>query len=73
MMQAAQAVRRHVEDNFDYVGEHFADEARAMHNGESDGRGIYGEASAGEVKALMEEGVPVGALPPKPPRKSEVN
>ncbi len=45
MMQAAQAVRQHVEDNFDYVGDGFADEARAMHNGETEERGIYGEAS----------------------------
>jgi hypothetical protein len=73
MMQAAQAVRQHVEDNFDYVGEHFADEARAMHKGETDERGIYGEASGGEIKALAEEGVPVAALPPRPPRKTEVN
>lgn len=73
MMQAAHEVRRHVEDNFDYVGEHFADEARAMHKGETDERGIYGEASGSEVQALMEEGVPVAPLPPKPPRKTEVN
>ena len=73
MMQAAEAIRRHVEDNFDYVGENFADEARAIHKGEADERGIYGEASGSEVRALLEEGVPVGALPPKPPRKTEVN
>jgi hypothetical protein len=73
MMQAAQAVRQHVEDNFDYVGDHFADEARAIHKGQADPRGIYGEASGSQVQALLEEGVPVGALPPKPPRKTEVN
>ena len=73
MMQAAKAVRAHVEENFDYVGDHFTDEARAMHKGEADERAIYGEASLAQVTALREEGVPVGALPPKPPRKSEVN
>jgi hypothetical protein len=73
MMQAAQDVRRHVEDNFDYVGDQFADEARAMHKGETEERGIYGEASGSEVQALMQEGVPVAALPPKPPRKTEEN
>ena len=73
MMQAAQAVRQHVEDNFDYVGDGFADEARAMHNGETEERGIYGEASGKEIKALVEDGVPVAPLAPKPPRKSEVN
>jgi hypothetical protein len=73
MMQAAQAVRQHVEDHFDYVGDTFADEARAIHEGKSEERGIYGEASGVEVKKLMEDGVPVAALPPKPPAKKDVN
>jgi hypothetical protein len=73
MMQAAQAVRQHVEDNFDYVGDAFASEARAIHEGKSEDRGIYGEASGSEVKKLIEDGVPVAPLPPKPPKKREVN
>jgi hypothetical protein len=73
MMQAAQEVRRHVEDNFDYVGDNFAAEARAMHQGDAEERGIYGEASGSEIKALVEEGVPVAPLAPKPPRKKDVN
>jgi hypothetical protein len=73
MMQAAQAVRQHVEDNFDYVGDAFASEARAIHEGRSEQRGIYGEASGGEVRKLIEDGVPVAPLPPKPPKKREMN
>jgi hypothetical protein len=73
MLQAAQAVRRHVEDNFDYVGDAFASEARAIHEGRSEDRGIYGEASGGEVKKLIEDGVPVAPLPPGPPNKREIN
>ena len=73
MMQAAQAVRRHVEDNFDYVGDAFAREARAIHEGKSEDRGIYGEASGSEVKKLIEDGVPVAPLPPGPPKKREIN
>ena len=73
MMQAAQAVRRHVEDNFDYVGDAFAREARAIHEGKSEERGIYGEASGPEVKKLIEDGVPVAPLPPGPPNKREIN
>jgi hypothetical protein len=73
MMQAAQAVRQHVEDNFDYVGGHFADEARAMHQGQAEERGIYGEASGGQIKALVEEGVPVAPLAPRPPGKKDIN
>jgi hypothetical protein len=73
MMQAAQAMRRHVEDNFDYVGDAFAREARAIHEGKSEERGIYGEASGDEVKKLVEDGVPVAPLPQGPPQKREIN
>jgi hypothetical protein len=73
MMQAAQAVRRHVEDNFDYVGDAFAREARAIHEGKSEERGIYGEASGDEVRKLVEDGVPVAPLPQGPPQKREIN
>ena len=73
MMQAAQAVRQHVEENFDYVGDAFAREARAIHEGRSEERGIYGEASGGEVRKLIEDGVPVAPLPPGPPKKREIN
>lgn len=59
-------VRDHVEKNFDYVGDRFADEARRIHYGDADERGIYGEATGGEVKDLMEEGVHVAPLPELP-------
>ncbi|HEY3800811.1 MAG TPA: DUF1178 family protein [Caulobacteraceae bacterium] len=73
MMEAMAKVRAHVEDTFDYVGDAFAKEARAIHEGASEERGIYGEATASEVKGLVEDGVPVAALPPTPPKKDEVN
>ena len=73
VMEAMGQIRRHVEDNFDYVGDTFAREARAIHEGKSEQRGIYGEASPTEVKALVEDGVPVAPMPPEPPKKSEVN
>jgi hypothetical protein len=73
MMQAAQAVRQHVEENFDYVGDAFASEARAIHEGRSEDRGIYGEASGGEVRKLIEDGVQVAPLPRGPPKKREIN
>ena len=73
MMTAMGEVRRHVEENFDYVGDAFAKEARAIHEGKSEDRGIYGEASPSEVKALVEDGVKVAPLPPGPPKKTEVN
>ena len=73
MMQAMGEMRRHVEENFDYVGDSFASEARAIHEGRSEDRGIYGEATAQEVRKLAEDGVPVAPLPPKPPAKREIN
>ncbi len=73
MMEALGKVRRHVEETFDYVGDRFAVEARSIHDGSSEARGIYGEASPSEVKALVADGVPVAPLPPEPPKKTEIN
>ena len=73
MMEAMGQVRRHVEDNFDYVGDAFANEARAIHEGKSEDRGIYGEATPAEVRQLVDDGVPVASLPPEAPKKSELN
>ena len=73
MMEAMGRIRRHVEENFDDVGDAFASEARAIHEGRSEDRGIYGQATAGEVRELIEDGVPVAPLPPEPPKKSELN
>ena len=73
MMETLGKVRRHVEENFDYVGDSFATEARAIHEGKSEERGIYGEATAAEVRKLAEDGVPVAPLPPEPPKKAELN
>ena len=73
MMEAMGRMRRHVEENFDYVGDTFVSEARAIHDGTSEERGIYGEATPEEVKGLLQDGVPVAALPPAAPKKTEVN
>ena len=50
-------VRKHVEDNFDYVGDKFADEARSMHYGEKEERKIYGETTIEDAVDLIEEGI----------------
>src|SRR5690606_34175861 len=64
MMPAAGAGRSHVEADFDYVGDAFAREARAIHAGESEARPIYGEATPAEVRDLKADGVPCAPLPP---------
>ena len=73
MMEAMGRVRAHVEENFDYMGDSFAAEARAIHEGRSEERGIYGEATPTEVKSLVEDGVPVAPLPPPAVKKTAVN
>jgi hypothetical protein len=71
MMEALSQVRRHVEDTFDYVGDSFAKEARDIHEGRSEQRGIYGEASPKEVQALLNDGITVAPLPQAPAVKSK--
>jgi hypothetical protein len=56
-------LRRQVESHCDYVGPQFAEEARRIHYGESDQRGIYGEASTEESRELAEEGITFGRIP----------
>jgi hypothetical protein len=73
MMEAMGKLRRHVEDTFDDVGDAFANEARAIHEGRSEERGIYGQATSQEVRDLVEDGVPIAPLPPEAPKKTEIN
>ncbi len=67
---ALAALRAKVEANSDYVGMNFVSEARAMHEGTTPERSIYGEARADEAIKLLEDGVPVAPLPFMPTRKS---
>lgn len=73
MMTAIGEVRRHVEENFDNVGDAFAKEARDIHEGKSEERGIYGQATPAEAKALIEDGIKVAPLPPPALKKTDVN
>lgn len=73
MMEAARAVRSHVERNFDYVGDAFAREARDIHEGRSEPREIWGEATPAEVRRLNDDGVPCAPLPPVPPDPSRTH
>lgn len=70
----ARKVQAHIRANFDYVGDRFAERARAMHRGDAPDRPIYGETTAEESAALREEGVPCAPLPaafaPTPPKKA---
>ena len=69
----AAKVRRHIAETHVYVGDSFAAEARAMHDGDKPEGAIYGEATPAEAAALREDGIPAAALPPgfapTPPKK----
>lgn len=71
--EIAARVRAHIRDTFDYVGDGFAKEARAIHDGDAPDRPIWGEATPDEAKSMADDGLPVAPLPaplaPVPPRK----
>ncbi len=60
---ALEKLRQTVEDDCDYVGSQFPEEARKIHYGEAGQRNIYGEATAEEARDLSEEGVEFGSIP----------
>ena len=60
---ALERLRDHVEATCDDVGEAFPEEARKIHSGEAEARGIYGQATETEAEALAEEGVEFSRLP----------
>lgn len=56
-------LRSQVEEKCDYVGDKFPEEARKIHYGETEARGIYGEATKEEADALEDEGIEVASIP----------
>lgn len=60
---------RHVIDSTEDVGERFPEEARRIHYGEVEDRGIRGQASREDADALREEGIEILALPLPPALK----
>jgi len=64
MRQFMTGLRKYVQENAEYVGPKFAEEARKIHYGESVDRHIYGETTLEEARELADEGVDVAPLPP---------
>ena len=62
-MAEMKALSQKMRENADYVGDKFAEEARKIHFGETDARGIYGEATLDEAKSLAEDGVGFMPIP----------
>ena len=63
LIAAIKELRDKVTENADYVGDKFAEEARKIHYGETDPRGIYGQATPEEAETLAEEGIDFHPLP----------
>jgi hypothetical protein len=66
MLQQLREMRDKILADTEYVGPRFAEEARKIHSEEAPGRGIYGEATAEEVKELTSEGIDVFPVPVLP-------
>lgn len=63
LREAVRKLRRYVEQHAENVGERFPEEARRIHYQEAEPRGIYGEATLEEARALIEEGIEAHPLP----------
>ena len=63
MLQLLRTLRRTVEANCENVGEKFAEEARKIHYGETENRGIYGDTTPEEAEELADEGIEFGRIP----------
>lgn len=63
ILEAVDDLRENVEEHCDYVGDEFAEEAKRIHYGDADERGIYGEATDEEAEDLDEEGIEFFRLP----------
>ena len=70
ILDAVGRIKDYAEENYEDVGEDFADEARKMHYGDAEERGIYGKASEEEAQELDDEGIDFVRLPGTPRRNS---
>ena len=64
------ALRAEIEKTSEHVGDRFPEEARKIHYGEAEPRGIHGDADRKEAEALRDEGIDVKVVPWVPPADS---
>ena len=56
--------KKFIKNNFDYVGDNFAYEARSLHyDDKKKSKGIYGKASIDEISELKDEGIETDVIP----------
>jgi hypothetical protein len=63
MLGALAAEQKKLLQSSDFVGDRFAEEARAIHLGDAAARSIHGRATREQTLGLLEEGIPVAPLP----------
>ncbi len=63
LMQAMAKLQAEALKQSRWVGDKFADSARAMHYGESDVEAIHGQTTIEEAQDLLDEGIEVAPLP----------
>ena len=63
-------LKKNIVKNSENVGDRFGEEARKIHYGEAEKRGIYGKASIEEASELWEEGVDILPIPDLPEEKN---
>lgn len=66
LIEKLRALRAELTANAENVGAAFPEEARKIHYGEAEARGIYGAASREDIGELLEEGIAVMPLPVLP-------
>jgi hypothetical protein len=66
LRQFVAGYRKFIEENAEYVGPQFPEEARKIHYGEAEERHIYGESSLKEARELIDEGIEIAPVPPDP-------
>lgn len=70
MINSIKKYKKIVEENFDYVGDSFTEEAKKIKYGEIKDRPIYGEADLDQTKELIKEEIPFTPLPWTPSKKT---
>jgi hypothetical protein len=63
LLGAMAKAQKQMLESSEHVGPRFAEEARAIHLGESDARAIHGQATPEQADELRDEGIPVAPLP----------
>lgn len=70
MIEKVREFKKHVIENTEDVGSNFVEEARKIHFGETEKRGIHGKADIQEAIELAEEGIDVMPIPELPEEKN---